>query len=300
MPRSARRPTYSVNSVNLVLLDLLKFLSSSRLLELGSDNSLSHFFKWLFTITWIAVSMVSGPESEQELAESHLMLKNNRLCFRMSSSFVCNNPSLQIHSFSEDRGKCNKTGNPSISDFSTILTSDIPNPADSSHLPSDEAYRQRLSLPCYLLATPCNECKPQARHFFDKIFIKAWFCCKEMCLFSHMTSVGWLEIMIHHTPSIICDFHLPVDFGLDIVFAHIFCFMHQHWVGIDGFTLTKLRHGGEEEKTLPSCSDTRSPMTASLVLLQSAFCALKKTDWPKLDCFKFLILDFLSAWRVSA
>ena len=104
---------------------------------LGSDNS--HFFKWLFTK--MAVSMVSDPESEQELAESHLMLKNDCLCFRMSSSFVCNNPSLQIHSFSEDRGKCNKTGNPSISDFSTILTSDTPILADSSHLRSYEAYR---------------------------------------------------------------------------------------------------------------------------------------------------------------
>ncbi len=58
----------------------------------------------------MAVSMGSDPESEQELAEScHLMLKNDCLCFRMSSSFVGNNqsPSLQIHSFSEDRGKCN-------------------------------------------------------------------------------------------------------------------------------------------------------------------------------------------------
>ncbi len=55
---------------------------------------------------------------------------------------------LQIHSesFSEDRGKCNQTGrNPSISDFSTNLTSDILILAVSSHLPSDEAYRQCLS-----------------------------------------------------------------------------------------------------------------------------------------------------------
>ncbi len=67
--------------------------------------------------------MLSDPEPEQELAESHLMLKNAWLCFRISSSFVGNNPSLQIISFSEDRGKCNKTGIPSISNFSTILTS---------------------------------------------------------------------------------------------------------------------------------------------------------------------------------
>ena len=107
----------------------------------------------------MAVAMVSDPESVQELAESHLMLKHS---FRISSSFVGNNHSLQIHSFSEDRGKCNKTGNPSISDFSTNLTSDILILADSSHLPSDEAYRQRLSLPCYSISTPCYECKPNA------------------------------------------------------------------------------------------------------------------------------------------
>jgi hypothetical protein len=87
----------------------------------------------------MAVSMVSDLEPEQELEESHLMLKNNCLCFRMSSSFVGNNPSLQIHSFSEDQGKCNKTCNPSIGNFSTILTSDILILAGSSHLPSDEA-----------------------------------------------------------------------------------------------------------------------------------------------------------------
>ena len=147
----------------------------------------------------MAVSMVSDPESEQELVESHLMLKNDCLCFRTSSSFVGNNPSLQIQSFTEDRRKCNQTGNPSISDFSTILTSDILILADCSHLPSDEAYRQCLSLPSNHLSMPCYECKPNARHFFDEIFIKAWFCWGRTCLFCHMTSVGWLEIIIQHT-----------------------------------------------------------------------------------------------------
>ena len=84
-----------------------------------------------------------------------------------------NNPSLQIHSFSEDQGKCNQTGNPSISDFSTNLMCDILILADSSYLPSDEAYRQRLSPPCYGLSTSRYEGKPKARHFFDKIFIEA-------------------------------------------------------------------------------------------------------------------------------
>jgi hypothetical protein len=120
----------------------------------------------------MAVFMVSDPESEQELAESHMMLKSYFFCLRMSSSFEGINPSMQIHSFSEDRGKCNKTGNASISNFSTILTSDMLILADSSHLPSGEAYRQHLSLSFYRLSTPCYECKPNARHFSDKTFIK--------------------------------------------------------------------------------------------------------------------------------
>jgi hypothetical protein len=106
----------------------------------------------------MAASMVGGRESEQVLEESHLMLKNAWLCFRTSSSFEGSNPSLQTHSFSEVQGKCNKTGNPSISDFSAILTlSHILILVDNSYLLSHEAYRQRLSLP-----TPCYECKPKA------------------------------------------------------------------------------------------------------------------------------------------
>ncbi len=82
------------------------------------------------------------------------------------------------------------------------------------------------------------------------------------CLLCHMTSVGWLEIMIQRTPSIMSDFHFPVDFRLDIFFPHIFWFLHQNWVGINGFTLTKFRYVGDEEKTIPSCLDTSNPMIA--------------------------------------
>ncbi len=240
--------------------------------------------------------------SKSEPAYPHSLLMQESKDMRENQKIWGNNPSLQIHSFSEDRGKCNKTSNPSptISDFSTIPTSDIPILADSTHLPSDEAYRQCLSLPCNRLSTPCYECKPNARHFFDKIFINAWLCWGKMCLFCHMTSVSWLEIMIQHTPSIICDFHFAVDFRLYILFPHFFWFLHQNWVGIGWFTLTKLRHVGVEAKTIPSCLDTRSPMTAPSVLLQSAFCTLQKKNWLKLDRFKFLILDILGARRVSA
>jgi hypothetical protein len=97
-----------------------------------------------------------------------------------------------------------------------------------------------------------------------------------------------------------CDFHCPVDLRLNILFPHIFWFLHQNRVGIGWFTPTKHRSVGDEEKTIPSCLDTSRLMIAPPVLQQSAFCALKKTDWPKLHRFKFLILDILSARRVSA
>ncbi len=103
-----------------------------------------------------------------------------------------------------------------------------------------------------------------------------WFCRGKICLFCYMTSIGRLEIRIHHIPSMICDFHCPVDFRLDIIFPHIFWFLHQNRVGIGGFTLTKHRSVGDEEKTIPSCLDTSSLMIAPPVLPQSAFCAQKK------------------------
>jgi hypothetical protein len=123
-PCAARRPTNSVNSVNLVLLDLLS--SRHQFTPLGSDNS--HFYKRLFAT--MAVSMVSGRKSEQELEESHLMLKNAWLCFRISSSFVGNNPSLQIHSFSEDQGTLPRTGGPALG--SALIHADHAPPFDAS------------------------------------------------------------------------------------------------------------------------------------------------------------------------
>jgi hypothetical protein len=117
-----------------------------------------------------------------------------------------------------------------------------------------------------------------------------------------MTSVVRLEIMMHHTPSIICDFHFPVDFRLDILFPHIVWFLHQNRVGISGFTLTKLRSVGDEDKTIPSCLDTSSPMIAPLFCRKLILGSSKKTDWPtsKLYRFKVLVLHILNARRVSA
>ncbi len=64
--------------------------------------------------------------------------------------------------------------------------------------------------------------------FTTKFSLKSVSAGGGICLFCHMTSVGRLEIMIHNTPFIICGFHFPVDFRLDILFPHIFWFLHQN------------------------------------------------------------------------
>ncbi len=69
---------------------------------------------------------------------------------------------------------------------------------------------------------------------------------------------------------------LPCRFHALYSFPHIFWFLHQNRAGIGGFTLTKHRSVGDEQKIIPSCLDTSSLMIAPPVLPQSAFCALKK------------------------
>ncbi len=74
-------------------------------------------------------------------------------------------------------------------------------------------------------------------------------------------------------------------------------------MGIDGFTLTELREVGDEDKTIPSCLDTRTvtqPNYCSTRFAAERILRPKKTDRPKLDRFKFLVLDGLNARRVSA
>ena len=150
MPRAGRRPTYLVNSENLALLDLLSLLACRAPLE--SENS--HFFKLLFTK--MAVSVVGGWESGQELAGSPLMLMNAWICFRTSFSFVCNNPSLapQICSFGGNRGKCNQTCDPTDGLFSSVLMRQDLHVADSSYWPWNEAHEHSLSLSSHLLLMP--------------------------------------------------------------------------------------------------------------------------------------------------
>ncbi len=67
-----------------------------------------------------------------------------------------------------------------------------------------------------------------------------------------------------------------------------------------GSLLLSIEVLGTKRKTIPTCLAASNLMIAPPVLPQSVFCALKKTDWPKLDRIKFFILDILNARRASA
>ena len=71
----------------------------------------------------------------ENLAGSPLVLKNAWICLITSFSFVGNNPSLQIRSFRENRGKCNRTCDPTDRLFSFVPMRQDLNVADSSYLP---------------------------------------------------------------------------------------------------------------------------------------------------------------------
>ncbi len=102
---------------------------------LGSEKN--HFFKWLFTK--MAVSVVGGWESGYELAGRPLVLKNAWICFRTSFSWVGNNPSVQIHLFCKNWGKCHWTCDSSYGLFSAVLMRCDLHVADPSYLQCNEA-----------------------------------------------------------------------------------------------------------------------------------------------------------------
>ena len=170
----------------------------------------------------MAVSVVGGWESGQELAGRPFMPNNAYICFRTSFSIVGNNPSesFQIRSFSENRGKCNQTCDPTDRLFSSVPMSQDLHVADSSYVLWYEAYKHSLSLSSFLLSMPCWEGEPNAQPFFAEIFIKRRFCSEKSCLLCCILSVYRLQIMIYHLSSLGFDFHIPVECSFP---PYLFC-----------------------------------------------------------------------------
>ena len=225
----------------------------------------------------MAVSVVGGWESGQELAGSPFVLKNAWICLITSFSFVGNNPSLQIRSISENRGKCNRTCDPTDRLFSSVPMRQDLNVADSSYLPWYEANEHSLSLSSLLLSMPCWEGEPNARQFFAEIFIKRRFCFKKLCLLCWILSVHRLQILIYHLYSLGIDFLIPVDFGLNVLFPHIFSVLHHNSIETSWFSLVIHESPLTEEKSMPSSLDTRISMLTPPVSRRAHLRSQKKT-----------------------
>ena len=118
--------------------------------------------------------------------------------------------------------------------------------------------------------------EPKQRQFSDEMFIKAWFCSKKLCLHCCMLSWYWLEFMIYHVFSLGFDFYIPIDFGLNVLFPHIFSVLHRSNVETCWFSLVMHVNPLTEQISMQSSLDSRISTMLLSVLEQSAF-ALPKT-----------------------
>ena len=176
----------------------------------------------------MAVSVVGGWESGKEVTGSCLVLKNACICFRTSFSWVGNNPSpsLEIHSFCENRVKCYWTCDPNDNVFSSVLTRQDLLVEDSSYQRWYKTCERSLSLWSYLLLMPCWEGEPKQQQFLAEMFIKRRFWSKKMCLHCCMLSWYCLKFMIYHASSLGVYFHIHIAFGSNVLFSHIFSVLH--------------------------------------------------------------------------
>ena len=84
---------------------------------------------------------------------------------------------------------------------------------------------------------------------------------KKMCLLcSIILSVYRLQIMIRHFFSPVFDFCIPIDFGLNDLFSHIFSVLHRNSMETSWFSLVIHESPLTEENTMPSSLDTRISM----------------------------------------
>ena len=205
----------------------------------------------------MAVCVFGGWESGKEVTGSSLVLKNAWICLRASFSSVGNNPSLRIHSIRENRAKCYWTCDPSDEVFCSVLMRKDLLVADSSYLPWYEAYERSLDLSLHLLLAPCGEGKPKQQQCLAEMFIKKLFWSKKMCLYCCMLSWYWLQFMIYHASSLKFDFHIPVDFGTNVLFSRIFSVLHHNSIETRWFSLVIHESPLTEETSMKSSLDSR-------------------------------------------
>jgi hypothetical protein len=83
--------------------------------------------------------------------------------------------------------------------------------------------------------------------------------------------------MISHVSSLGFDFHIPVDFGLNVLFPHIFSALHRYSKETCWFSLVMHESLLTEEISMQSSLDSRISMLLPPVLAQSAFALPIKT-----------------------
>jgi hypothetical protein len=101
--------------------------------------------------------------------------------------------------------------------------------------------------------------------------------------------------MIYHLSSLGFDFHIPIDFGLNVLFPHIFSVLHRYDVETCWFSLVMHVSPLTEDISMQSRLDSRISMLLPPVLAQSAFELPKKikTLWPRLTLLRLLVLEAL-------
>jgi hypothetical protein len=87
--------------------------------------------------------------------------------------------------------------------------------------------------------------------------------------------------MIYHVSSLGFDFHIPVDFGLNLLFPHIFSVLHRNSEETCWFSFVMHESLFTEEIFMQSSLDSRIMPRISMflapVLAQSAFALPKKS-----------------------
>ena len=107
-----------------------------------------------------------------------------------------------------------------------------------------------------------------------------------MCLLCCILSVYGLQIMMYNSSSLDFDFHISVDFGLNVLFPHIFSVLHRNSIETSWFSLVMHKSPFTEEKYMQSSVDTRISTLPPPVSRRAHF-ALPKKIKPKLKHFSF-------------
>jgi len=179
----------------------------------------------------MAVSVVSSWESGLGPVGISYVLASDWICFRTSFPSLGNYPSLQNHSLGRNLGKCNQTCEQTNGIISFVLMRNNLLVADLSYGWWIESNWHFQFLSCRFYSVPCWERKPNGQPFFLEWFIKAQFWVKKLCLYCFILYLRRFQSIHYGVALIALNFHVPVDFRLNVLFPFILSILHPFWVG---------------------------------------------------------------------